>query len=164
MSNPELDPVTSKTTNTEITSLQKIEGFHKLIDNANTAMLVTRCESGALHSRAMTPCHRTCFRIKRSTIPLTVKQRSRQRKSTCFSLQTMRPTSSTSSSTTPTLMCLFMTRRLPDGRVCLALRRFPRTRTSSRSFGLQCSCIPGHTLCDTFTDYLDLGSRLSSVT
>lgn len=61
MSNPELDPVTSKTTNTEITPLQKIEGFHKLIDNADTAMLVTRCESGALHSRAMTPCRRTYY-------------------------------------------------------------------------------------------------------
>jgi len=58
MSNPELDPVTSKTTNTEITPLQKIEDFHKLIDKADTAMLVTRCESGALHSRAMTPCRR----------------------------------------------------------------------------------------------------------
>jgi general stress protein 26 len=58
MSNPELDPVTSKTTNTEITALQKIEGFHKLINNADAAMLVTRCESGALHSRAMSPCHR----------------------------------------------------------------------------------------------------------
>jgi len=56
MSNPELDPVTSKTTNTEITALEKIEGFHKLINNADTAMLVTRCESGALHSRAMSPC------------------------------------------------------------------------------------------------------------
>ena len=59
MSNPELDPVTSKTTNTEITPLQKIEDFHKLINNADTAMLVTRCETGALHSRAMTPCRRT---------------------------------------------------------------------------------------------------------
>ena len=59
MSNPELDPATSQATNTEITPLRKIEGFHKLIDNANTAMLVTRCESGALHSRAMTPCRRT---------------------------------------------------------------------------------------------------------
>ena len=58
MSNPELDPVTSKTTNTEITPLQKIEDFHKLIDSADTAMLVTRCESGALHSRAMAPCRR----------------------------------------------------------------------------------------------------------
>jgi general stress protein 26 len=59
MSNPDLDPVTSKTTNTEITPLQKIEDFHKLIDHADTAMLVTHCESGALHSRAMTPCRRT---------------------------------------------------------------------------------------------------------
>ena len=59
MSNPELDPVTSKTTNTEITPLQKIEDFHKLINNADAAMLVTRCETGALHSRAMTPCRRT---------------------------------------------------------------------------------------------------------
>ena len=59
MSNPDLNPVASNTTNTEITPLQKIEDFHKLINNADTAMLVTRCESGALHSRAMTPCRRT---------------------------------------------------------------------------------------------------------
>ena len=58
MSNPELDPVTSKTINTDITALQKIDGFHKLIENVGAAMLVTRCESGALHSRAMSPCHR----------------------------------------------------------------------------------------------------------
>ena len=61
MSNPELDPATSQSTNVEITSLQKIADFHKLIDNAATAMLVTRCDSGALHSRAMTPCRRTPF-------------------------------------------------------------------------------------------------------
>ena len=59
MSNPELDPATSKSTNTEISPLQKIEDLHKLIYNADTAMLVTRCESGALHSRAMAPCRRT---------------------------------------------------------------------------------------------------------
>ena len=58
MSNPELDPVASKTSNTEITPLQKIEDFHKLIGDASVAMLVTRSESGALHSRAMTPCSR----------------------------------------------------------------------------------------------------------
>lgn len=59
MTNPELDPVTSNATNTEITPLEKIEGFHKLIDDASTAMLVTRSENGTLHSRAMTPCRRT---------------------------------------------------------------------------------------------------------
>jgi len=58
MSNPELDPVASETTNTEITPLQKIEDFHKLIGDANVGMLATRSESGALHSRAMTPCRR----------------------------------------------------------------------------------------------------------
>lgn len=61
MSNPELDPVASEITNTEITPLQKIEDFHKLINDASTAMLATRSESGALHSRAMTPCRRMSF-------------------------------------------------------------------------------------------------------
>ena len=62
MSNPELDPVTSKTTNTDISTLQKIADFHKFIENADTAMLVTRCETGVLHSRAMSPCRRKFLR------------------------------------------------------------------------------------------------------
>ena len=58
MSNPELDPVASKTTDTETTPLQKIEDFQKLIGDVSVGMLVTRSEGGALHSRAMSPCRR----------------------------------------------------------------------------------------------------------
>ena len=58
MPNPELDPVASETNNTEITPLQKIEDFHKLIGDVSIGMLVTRSEDGALHSRAMSPCRR----------------------------------------------------------------------------------------------------------
>lgn len=161
MSNPDLNPVASNTTNTEITPLQKIGDFHKLIDDTSTAMLVTRSESGALHSRAMTPCRRTPPSYSAVDRDLIVQQQSCRPNSTCSSSQTMRPTSSTRSNTTPMSMCLSMTRRLPDGQASRASRKSPKTRTWSRSFGLQCSSMvpvryPAPSL------IVQIGSRLSS--
>lgn len=107
-------------------------------------MLVTRCESGALHSRAMTPCRRTSSLssvLWLSTI-LTTQQRLSQRKSTCSSSQTTHPTSLTRSSTTPMLTYPSTTRRPLGGPVFPVLRRSPRTRNSLRSFGHQCSSSP----------------------
>ena len=71
--------------------------------------------------------------------PLTIPQQSRQRKSTSSSSQITHPTSLTRSSTTPVLMCLSMTRKLLGGQASLESRKSPRTRISSRSFGLRCS-------------------------
>ena len=162
MSNPELDPITSKTTNTEITPLQKIEGFQKLVNDASTAMLVTRSESGTLHSRAMAPCRRTFPLNLVIGHPLTAQQQLCQRNSACSLSPTMPPTSSTRSSTTQMSMCLSMTKRLPDGQVSLASRKSPRTRISSRNFGLQCSSeIPVLHVTPSLTVWP--GSRLSSV-
>jgi len=56
MSGKELDPYTHDAENTEITPQKKIDGLKALIKETKTAMLTTRCTTGELHSRAMTPC------------------------------------------------------------------------------------------------------------
>jgi general stress protein 26 len=54
--NPQLDPVTVKSVNTDLTPQEKIKGLHAILEKAKTGMLTTRSSEGHLHSRAMAPC------------------------------------------------------------------------------------------------------------
>ncbi|TDL24239.1 hypothetical protein BD410DRAFT_786348 [Rickenella mellea] len=52
----DLDPVTAKETNNDITPQAKIDGLKEIIKTVKMAMLTTRSSDGHMHSRAMAPC------------------------------------------------------------------------------------------------------------
>ncbi|KAH9961256.1 hypothetical protein BC827DRAFT_1203499 [Russula dissimulans] len=54
-SNVQLDPYLAYAQNNNVTTLQKIDDLHKLVQAAQTGMLTTRASDGHLHARAMTP-------------------------------------------------------------------------------------------------------------
>jgi len=59
MSAKELDPYTKDALadNKEVSPQKKVETLNAIIKEVKTAMLTTRCPTGELHARAMTPCH-----------------------------------------------------------------------------------------------------------